>query len=87
MKKAEHILFDKKKEQQLLEDYALGPAGRFKKMFHLISISLLFSPTKKLKEFDPNDGFITLKRVINYRELAIYFSLSSHRGLEIPLRS
>jgi hypothetical protein len=61
MKKAEFVLFENKKERQLQEDAFLGPEGRFKKMFMLISVSLLLSPTKQLKVFS-SDHFIELKR-------------------------
>jgi hypothetical protein len=61
MKKAEFIPFEDKKESQLQEDAALGPAGRFKKMFMLISMSLFLSPDKQLKIFSDN-RFVELKR-------------------------
>lgn len=61
MKKAEFILFSDKKDTQLHEDFALGPEGRLKKMFMLISMSFFLSPTKKLKTFT-DDRFIELKR-------------------------
>jgi hypothetical protein len=61
MRKALVVSFDDKKDSQLLEDDALGPAGRFKKMFELISFSLLFSPNKQLKQFS-DSRFIELKR-------------------------
>jgi hypothetical protein len=61
MRKAEFISFENKKESQLQEDAALGPAGRFRKMFMLISMSIFLSPTKQLKVFT-DDRFIELKR-------------------------
>ncbi len=68
MRKAEFIPFDEKKTKQMIEDDALGPAGRFKKMFQLISMSLLFSSSKQLKIIENDDRFITLNRLKSYGE-------------------
>jgi hypothetical protein len=61
MRKAQFILFENKKESQLADDIALGPEGRLKKMFMLISMSLFLSPTRRIKNFT-DDRFIELKR-------------------------
>ncbi len=62
MKKARFVLFKHKKDAQRQEDASLDAAGRFKKMFELISMALLLSPDKPLKE-NKDPRFIELKRV------------------------
>ena len=62
MKKAVLIPLEKKKDAQVRQDIELGPGGRFLKMFDLISLSIMFSPKRKLeKEKRPN--FVELKRI------------------------
>ena len=62
MKKAQLIPLENKKDAQVLEDIALGPLGRFNKMFDLIELSILFSKNKKLI-MSENSKAITLKRL------------------------
>jgi hypothetical protein len=61
MKKAILVPFSEKKDAQVIEDMALGPRGRFFKMFDLISLSILFSPDKNLK-IPTHQNAILLKR-------------------------
>jgi hypothetical protein len=62
MKKAQLIPLENKKDAQVLEDIALGPLGRFNKMFDLIELSIMFSKTKKII-MPENPKAITLKRL------------------------
>ncbi|MFM7431299.1 MAG: hypothetical protein ACKO1F_15560 [Flammeovirgaceae bacterium] len=62
MKKAILVPFTEKKDAQVMEDIALGPRGRFFKMFDLISLSILFSADKNLKMFDRQDVIVLKKK-------------------------
>jgi hypothetical protein len=62
MKKAQVIPLSKKKEAQILEDSALGPKGRFYRMFDLISLSILFSQKKDKTQMATHQATIVLKR-------------------------
>ena len=62
MKKAQLIPIDQKKDAQVLEDIALGPLGRFHKMFDLIELSIFLSEGKKIKSTYKANAF-ELKRL------------------------
>lgn len=64
MKKVQLIPLKNKKDAQVLEDIALGPLGRFHKMFDLIELGILFSKNQKLKMPENKNAF-TLKRLKN----------------------
>ncbi len=63
MKKIQIIPFENKKDAQIEQDMKMTYAERWVRMWELIELSIAFSPTKKLKVFDADDKFITLKRI------------------------
>jgi hypothetical protein len=63
MKKAQLISYEEKKDAQVLADIQLGPQGRFLRMFELIALSAMFSPSGKIN-IPKGDNAIELKRII-----------------------
>lgn len=60
-RKAIIVPLENKKDQQVSNDIKRTPE-RWLYMWELIELSIAFSPTKQLKLYQPDDGFITLKR-------------------------
>lgn len=62
-RKALNVALVNKKDQQVLNDTNLSPAERWLYMWKLIELSISLSPPgRTLKDFPPNDRFVTLTR-------------------------